>query len=310
MPEIGRTFLTCLMLGVLLPDAPAGEPVRIMPLGDSITHGYGSGITVMNSYRKVLKALLEDNGYSVDFVGGLADGDFPDNQHHGHDGWYADHDTSTNTILSRAAAWVSATSADIVLLHIGTNDIHGHHEDAAEVDDILDEIYGANSNATVVLALIINAADGYSRSGDISAYNSNLNVMAQGRIAGGDDLLVVDMENGAGMDYGSADMAGTLHPSQAGYDKMATNWYPAVEAAVERQFEKGRPRIILFELSMDSASFSLANLSASSTLIQRASVLEDPGWNNLTGFVPSAETTNITVSCAISSNGYFRLSVP
>ena len=63
-------YLFCLVLLLgsvgLLPAAA----VKIMPLGDSITHGF----TNANSYRRVLWKMLTNAGYSVDFVGSLTTG--------------------------------------------------------------------------------------------------------------------------------------------------------------------------------------------------------------------------------------------
>jgi lysophospholipase L1-like esterase len=129
--------------------------------------------------------------------------------------------------VGHVGGWLAATPADIVLLHIGTNDIHGNNEDPDEVSDVLDEIYAADSNVTVVLALIINGWSSYNKRDLISTFNSNVNVMAQTRILNGEDLIVVDMENGAGINYSDQgpDMNDKLHPTQLGYDKMATNWF-------------------------------------------------------------------------------------
>ncbi|MCP5545455.1 MAG: hypothetical protein H7A49_16285, partial [Akkermansiaceae bacterium] len=44
-------------------------PVRIMPLGDSITQGCCSGSAVEGGYRNRLHDLLDSAGYTVDFVG-------------------------------------------------------------------------------------------------------------------------------------------------------------------------------------------------------------------------------------------------
>ena len=60
-------------------------PIRIMPLGDSITAGYN----VAGGYRAPLYAGLTSLGYAVDFVGTQADngaGSLPDANHEGHSG--------------------------------------------------------------------------------------------------------------------------------------------------------------------------------------------------------------------------------
>ena len=56
--------------------------------------------------------------------------------------------------------------------------------------------------------------------------------MAQARMPG-DKIKIVDMEDGAGIDYDmrpAGDMFDLLHPYQygAGYDKMADVWYSAL----------------------------------------------------------------------------------
>ncbi len=290
-----------------------GSSIRILPLGDSITHGYWSGIsTDYNSYRKALKILLNSAGHSTDFVGSLTAGNFPDNQHEGHDGWYADHDTQTNRILDHVAGWMVATAADIVLLHIGTNDIHGENADAAEVSDILDEIFDANSNATVVLALIINARVDHDpdHRANISTYNSNMNTMAQARIVSGDDIIVVDMENGAEIDYSdpSADMGDSRHPSQRGYDKMATNWYPAVVQAIESQTPSLRIGSII--VSGSSMALAIDNLTPGRpSIIEQTDSLMSSIWSNVVEFVPTTMHTNWILPIG-STNGYYRVILP
>ncbi|MEE9368939.1 MAG: SGNH/GDSL hydrolase family protein [Pontiella sp.] len=291
-----------LSIAALLPVAFAiGSPIRVMPLGDSITVGYPG----TNSYRKTLKELLQNNGHAVDFVGSQTYGEFADNQHEGHNGWYADDATATNTILSHVAGWMTATPADIILLHIGTNDILSESANATEVSDILDEIFSVNSNATVVLALIINSTNRYNV--EISTYNSNLNSMAQLRIASGEDLIVVDMGNGAGLDYTnpSVDMADTYHPSQLGYDKMATNWFPAVVQAIINQIRV--PTIDSISVADSSVNLAISNLSTGKQItIEQTETLIPPAWSNVGLFVSDASLTNWTGPASMRS-AYYRV---
>ncbi len=291
MAAVWNNFVPALTLyaACTLACARAG-PLRILPLGDSITHGYGEGIATFNSYRKTLKALLAADGFDTDFVGSLSDGDFADPQHEGRDGWYADHDSSTNTLRGHVAEWMEETQADIVLLHIGTNDIIDGNANADEVSLILDEILAANSNATVVLAQIINS---WPNRPDITVYNSNLSAMASARIAHGDDLLLVDMEHGAGIAYAAPDMADSYHPSQLGYDKMGTNWHAATIAAIHRQLEKRRPRITSVSIGTDTLWLGLSNLRTGHTVsVERAETLSTYGWIALETFVPAEAGTN------------------
>lgn len=215
------TAVSTLLLGLLSSGAFAEDPVRIMPLGDSITRGwYGS--PGANGYRKPLYLNLINHGYSVDFVGGQIDGDFADRNHEGHDGWHAA-GGSGGGLLPNVYNWLTANPADIVLLHIGTNDITYGDQDVNEVNGILDEIDRYSTDITVILALIINRVP-YSQV--TTQYNNSLNQMALNRIAGGDDITIVNMENA--LNY-STDMADSLHPNDSGYAKMADVWFAALD---------------------------------------------------------------------------------
>ena len=196
----------------------AYSQIRIMPLGDSITQGV-LGSTDDTGYRRALYLSVTAAGYSVNFVGSQAHGiptDF-DRDHEGHSGWRADQ------IRDNISSWLTTNPADIILLHIGTNDISQNQtvsSTVSEVNQILDGI-DARSTATVVfLARIINRNDGYSAA--TTNYNAQLQVLANTRIAGGDLIIVVDQE--AALNYPS-DLDDAVHPNDAGYTKMAQCWF-------------------------------------------------------------------------------------
>ena len=209
--------------------ASAGA-VRIMPLGDSITDG-AAGSTDDTGYRRSLwlqlDAALDD---SVKFKGSLTSGtptDF-DRDHEGHPGWHA------NQIRDNIYTWLDANPVEIVLLHIGTNDISGSQTAPSlklEVDDILDNIdqWETDNTAeiTVFVAQIINRSNPLDTKGlETSAYNDSLALLVASRVAAGDDLVLVDHESA--LDY-PGDMDDTVHPNDAGYQDMADTWYAALE---------------------------------------------------------------------------------
>jgi len=192
----------------------------IMPLGDSITEG---------SYRYYLWSLLVNSGHNnVNFVGSLykmynnttVDSRVYDQDHEGHFGWRDDQ------IAASVYGWLQQNPPDIILLHIGTN---GLEESPAHVADILNEIDRYESNYSrhikVILARIINR-NPYSAL--TSTFNSNVAAMAQTRINSGDDIVIVDMENGAGINY-STDMYDDKHPNEYGYQKMANLWFSTLQ---------------------------------------------------------------------------------
>ena len=151
-----------IVFGILAILVPASEAIiRIMPLGDSITRGF-TGSSDQTGYRRELDLTLTGEGYSIDFVGSLIEpiglpNDF-DKDHEGHSGF------TSSEIAANVYDYLTANPADIVLLHIGTNDIDefGYDQDqsTANVAAILDaiddyEVDFANP-IWVLLARIIN----------------------------------------------------------------------------------------------------------------------------------------------------------
>jgi hypothetical protein len=188
--------------------------INIMPLGDSITQG---------SYRYYLWCLLANAGYNnINFVGSLVASDSRtyDKDHEGHWGWRDDQ------IADNVYGWLQLNPPNIVLLHIGTN---GLDESPADVEDILDEIDRYENDyakhITVILARIINR-NPYSAT--TTVFNNNVAGMAAARINGGDDIIIVDMENGAGINY-STDMYDDKHPNEYGYEKMGILWFTTLQ---------------------------------------------------------------------------------
>lgn len=209
-------------------DAACAGPIRIMPLGDSITLGGGKTYTDTNKYigyRKALWQKLVYEAYSVDFVGGLVNGEFYlsqenfDPDHEGHAGFRDDE------IAAGIYDWLVANPAEVILLHIGTNDLT---ESPADVANILDEIDRFDERIPVVLARIINRNPYHAPT---TTFNDNVEAMALTRIANGDKLIIVDMEDGAGINYAqqpAGDMWDSLHPYTTGYNKMADVWFAAL----------------------------------------------------------------------------------
>ena len=213
----------------------ATDPVRIMPLGDSITDGTDAAHTTAAekiAYRGSLWTKLSSGGYSVDFVGSQASGsDYHstdptfDIEHEGYTSETAD------KIASEVHGYLSTNHADIVLLHIGTNDLtpDGDNTDqtVTYVEQILINIDIYSTDTKVILALII---DRKSSDPETISFNAKLKTMAQTRIDNGDDIIIVDMEHDAGI--GAADMYDELHPNDTGYAKMADLWYSALQSAI------------------------------------------------------------------------------
>ncbi|MGH7899624.1 MAG: SGNH/GDSL hydrolase family protein [Candidatus Binatia bacterium] len=211
-------------------DLPA-RVLRILPLGDSITHGSSQG----GSYRYPLWVKLVDEGIQVDFVGSLntvAFGrkpDWPDHKgkafdpdHEGHWGW------STDAILAPNALpkWLRSYTPDLVLLHLGTNDAgrgDSPEEIVARLERIVELLRTKNPRIGIVLAKLIPL--GGARGGAIAALNGE--IAALGRRLTTKESIVVVVDQSAGFDPRSDTYDG-IHPNASGEEKMAARWLEGI----------------------------------------------------------------------------------
>ena len=199
--------------------------LRIMPLGDSITLGW-DGSRNLGGFRSKLETDLLSEDYVFDFVGSPNHGPSGfDNDHEEHGGWHADE------IAFSIYQWLKDNPAEVVLLHIGTNDISGGEapkDIAEEIDLILDRIdryeMTTNTDIVVILARIINQKVPIQNVTDL---NNAIHDLADTRED--DNIIVVDMENA--LDYPD-DMSDKIHPNDIGYSKMAEVFLNAIDAIV------------------------------------------------------------------------------
>lgn len=102
-------------------------------------------------------------------------------------------------------------------------------QNVTEVADILNQIdlfeNDYNKSVTVILARIILLTDDPTLNETTKEFNNAVVAMAQARIANGDDIIVVDMENA--LTYPD-DMMDGEHPNVVGYEKMADTWLEAL----------------------------------------------------------------------------------
>ncbi|WP_439883361.1 Ig-like domain-containing protein [Pontibacter sp. MBLB2868] len=248
---------------------------NIMPLGDSNTEGGSSTMATDQkaSYRSKLEQLL--NGSSskghYDFVGGEQSGSayVTDVDHAGlgaarnedivsllrygsYERWY----DKKHMGLDYTANYLEVFSPDIILLHLGTNDISNEGVDNSQISIdnmklILDEIdkyeQKTGKEVTVILAKIIQTVctpdfcykgDSGTKNDIINIYNSKIEALANQRISNGDRLILVDMAD-AGIIYQFEDhggeMADPMHPTLAGYNKMAPIWFAELDKLLNTQ---------------------------------------------------------------------------
>lgn len=213
--------------------------LRVMPLGDSITTGTYTATSPSDDrsigYRLKLYNDLTATAagrYTIDFVGNETHGQalLSDPHHEGHGGFIA------QEIADGVGQWLNTRPPDIVLLHIGTNDISGNpNASAAPVDTILQNIESweqTNYRLWVFVARIIRRLDDPNNQ-SVTAYNNDIAARVAAR--NNNRFFLVNQETGAGLNYAltanGGDMADNLHPNQSGYDKMADKWRADLIAA-------------------------------------------------------------------------------
>ena len=206
--------------GELPAAAAAVTSVRILPLGDSITYGLGSAD--LASYRVELAQRLRSAGVQVDMVGSNRSGPAgADIDNEGHSGW------RTDQIAAKADEWMSTYRPDVVLLHIGTNDMRSDDKAvgaAGRLADLLDQLLAASPDVTILVAKIIGAKDqavGGSFQRRIDNYNAQIPSIVAIRAPR------VRMVDQTGVD--GTDVLDMLHPNEFGYKKMAWSWYRALQ---------------------------------------------------------------------------------
>jgi lysophospholipase L1-like esterase len=202
-----------------------------MPLGDSITEGGTPAL----SYRFHLDSLLHRGGYPFDFVGSLHGTHYDtaaattwDSDHDGHFAWEA------WRILPQIGGWARTYRPDIVLMHLGTNDIiHYQPADTMTVVNstigvlgaIIDTLRSVNPQIAVFIAQIIPDVYGSNRR-FFDSLNTRIPTLAATKSTLASPVIVVDQNTGFNW---ATDLDDSYHPNASGASKMAAKWYAALD---------------------------------------------------------------------------------
>jgi lysophospholipase L1-like esterase len=192
----------------------AAAPVRILPLGDSITAGYniGGGDGLGGGYRIELEDDLGAAGVSFDFVGSLTNGpaSLADKNHEGWNGY-----TITGLRQSVVPVAVPTFDPDIVLVMAGTNDLKAQttpatpQQAANNLAGMLQEILTlAPASARVVVATLPPQSDPAANT-RVGQFNALLPGVVS---AAGPRVSLVDV--------GPVPVYDGLHPTTDGYRQI------------------------------------------------------------------------------------------
>jgi lysophospholipase L1-like esterase len=224
-----------------------GAPCIVMPLGDSITYGFGSTVSSSvkasaatgGGYRVELFTEAVAANQSITFVGSQMTGPVPDTVsgktfpegNEGHSGYSMDGGGgSAGALAGTVTDHALATyKPNIILLMIGTNDMHYSIDLAnapTRLGNLLDEITTDSPNALLVVAQII-AAKG-AQDTATQAYNAAIPGVVQPRQAKGKHIVMVDMYS-ALKAWSTTNYYDSEHTNDTGYALMGQTWYAAIK---------------------------------------------------------------------------------
>jgi acyl-CoA thioesterase I len=196
--------------------------LRIMPLGDSITQAEGP----QASYRYWLWNQLTEAGASFDFIGskvGHHRGTEPytnfDRDHQGH--W----DFRTRDVLAVISAPTYNYQPDIVLIHIGSNDMFRSGTVSgtiADIGSIIDRLRVLNPGVIIVLAKLIPSTKFSDR---IAALNEAIPALASAKNTDASPVILVDQSAGFNA---TSDTYDGIHPDASGERKISSKFFEAI----------------------------------------------------------------------------------
>ncbi|MFE6526168.1 GDSL-type esterase/lipase family protein [Streptomyces sp. NPDC057794] len=232
IPLLALLALLLLPLGLIpappASAAPAAEPVRVMPLGDSITGSPGC-------WRAVLWNRLVSSGRTgIDFVGTLppqACGQAHDGDNEGHGGELATQAADRNLLPGRLAA----TDPDIVVMHYGTNDVwSGIAPDRilAAYTKLVGQMRASNPDMRILVAQLIPMNPGSCAACAQRVVDLNARIPAWARATGTDRSPVTVVDQWTGFST-AGDTYDGVHPNASGDAKIAARWFPALAAALD-----------------------------------------------------------------------------
>lgn len=209
------------------------ERLNILPLGDSITGG------TPYTYRYELYKRLNEAKLPFRFIGSLSNQNhYPGNwdvHNEGHAGW------TTHDILENLDRWLNIYTPDVVLIHLGTNDIATivYSTFNPFIDDLTIEsslqalkeiilrLREVNPNVEIYLAQILPMIEANSQSkfpALVEIWNSDIHTISSTLSTQLSPIYLVDMHS----DFSDDDLYDGVHPNETGATKMAEKWASAI----------------------------------------------------------------------------------
>jgi lysophospholipase L1-like esterase len=250
MNKIIFAFCLTLALGYLpgqLHAQVASNSYKIMPLGDSITDGY---YEVPGGYRIELWNKALSNDWKIEFVGSLSNG--PDSlgsrQHEGYIGY------TIAQISALVDKEIATYNPQMILLHIGTNDVLQSYElnhAPSRLQSLIERIFRDSPSVQLLVATITPLAS-TTQNADVKTYNAAIPKIVSYEQSLGHHITLVD-------EYSAltpSDLNDGIHPSLKGYNKMGDVWATAIQPLLPQQYSSSRSSKKQQVIAYDGGSFT------------------------------------------------------
>ncbi|KAL6702896.1 hypothetical protein ACN47E_000858 [Coniothyrium glycines] len=230
---LGSAALAAIYLAAAVTAAPTElaerqSTVRIMALGDSITGSPGC-------WRAYLWQKLQQAGIkNTDFVGTLPAqgcGFSYDGENEGHGGYLAVNIANQNLL----PGWLSSSKPDIVMMHLGTNDVWNNQSPATittAFSKLVDQMRASKPTMKILVAKIIPMAP--SNCGDcgnrVIALDNAIGSWAASKSTSASPITVVDAWSGFSAQSMTVD---GVHPNDAGNKVLANTWFQPLSNAIK-----------------------------------------------------------------------------
>ena len=235
---------------LVLTNFGAARPMKIMPVGDSIT----DDCEVNGAWRQFLQPLLQSSGIPFTFVGrnaSTATPTFTQVHHEGYCGaviaapgeFPAYGYTGTNNYLENIVrgALVVNSHPDLMLILIGANDM-GYGRDpnytaTNDMSNLLNIIFSFAPNTCVIISRITSLQSATlseygSYASNVPVFNASLVALVNERQALGQNVFLSDMFSA--VNYNTMFMADHVHPNTNGLAAMAQEWMSRIQAITIR----------------------------------------------------------------------------
>ncbi|KAK0718540.1 SGNH hydrolase-type esterase domain-containing protein [Lasiosphaeria miniovina] len=203
-----HTEIIGIIAALVLPLLVQGAKLRYMPFGDSITD--------YECWRAWIGLHSKTNCSSLDW----------DRDHEGHPGYQAADIVAQNQLVD----WLKQNPADIVTMHLGTNDICQVSRKTpaivAALGTLIDQMRASNPAMRIIMAQIIPLP---AVAKAVQELNAAIPALAASKNSTASPIWLVDQWT----NFTAADLKDGIHPSASGDVKMADGFYPALVQAIK-----------------------------------------------------------------------------